>query len=153
VLFWVAVDEVDPSNLVFVGESGADTRLVRTHGRAPLGERGHGSDGPSRSSTIPMKERSTPLLRSGCAARRRGCGRRRDRWETRTTTRCAVASSQHSNPSYYDRRRFRTQAEAKVTVLAVIEGWYNAHRRHSALGYPLPLEYERRCAQSREAAA
>jgi putative transposase len=52
-----------------------------------------------------------------------------------------------------DRRRFRTQAEAKVTVWAVVEGWYNAHRRHSALGYPLPLEYERRCAQSREAAA
>lgn len=42
-LFWAAVDEVDPADLVFVDESGADTRLVRTHGRAPPGERAHGS--------------------------------------------------------------------------------------------------------------
>ena len=32
------------------------------------------------------------------------------------------------------RRRFKTQAEAKLAVFAWIEGWYNRHRRHSSLG-------------------
>jgi putative transposase len=52
-----------------------------------------------------------------------------------------------------DRRRFRTQAEAKMAVFEFIEGWYNPHRRHSALDYLSPLEYERRHAPTREAAA
>ena len=34
-----------------------------------------------------------------------------------------------------DRRRFRTQAEAKMAIFEFIEGWYNPHRRHSALDY------------------
>jgi putative transposase len=52
-----------------------------------------------------------------------------------------------------DRRRFRTQAEAKMAVFEFIEGWYNPHRRHFALDYLSPLEYEKRHAQTREAAA
>lgn len=43
-----------------------------------------------------------------------------------------------------DRRRFRTQAEAKTAIFEFIEGWYNPHRRHSALGYQSPLNFERR---------
>lgn len=43
-----------------------------------------------------------------------------------------------------DRRRFRSQAEARMAVFAFIEGWYNPRRRHSALGYLSPVEYERR---------
>jgi len=43
-----------------------------------------------------------------------------------------------------DRRRFRSQAEARMAVFTFIEGWYNPRRRHSALGYLSPLEYERR---------
>jgi putative transposase len=43
-----------------------------------------------------------------------------------------------------DRRRFRTQAEAKMAIFEFIEGWYNPHRRHSALGYQSPTSYERR---------
>ena len=34
-----------------------------------------------------------------------------------------------------DRRVFRTQAEARMAIFEYIEGWYNPHRRHSALGY------------------
>jgi len=43
-----------------------------------------------------------------------------------------------------DRRRFRTPAEARRAVFDFLEGWYNPHRRHSALGYLSPAEFERR---------
>jgi putative transposase len=42
-----------------------------------------------------------------------------------------------------DRRRFRTQAEARMAIFDFIEGWYNPSRRHSALDYQSPIEYER----------
>jgi putative transposase len=42
------------------------------------------------------------------------------------------------------RRRFATQAEARLAVFDFVEGFYNPRRRHSALGYLSPLEYERR---------
>jgi putative transposase len=34
-----------------------------------------------------------------------------------------------------DRRRFKTQGEARMAVFEFIEGWDNPHRRHSALDY------------------
>ena len=43
-----------------------------------------------------------------------------------------------------DRRRFRTQTEARMAVFDFIEAWYNPRRRHSALGYLSPASYERR---------
>ena len=43
-----------------------------------------------------------------------------------------------------DRRRFRTQAEARMAVFEFLEGWYNPRRRHSPLGYLSPAEFERR---------
>jgi putative transposase len=42
-----------------------------------------------------------------------------------------------------ERERFRNQAEAKMKVFDFIEGWYNPHRRHSALGHRSPIAYER----------
>ena len=42
-----------------------------------------------------------------------------------------------------DRRRFKTQIEARMAVFEFIEGWYNPHRRHSALDYLSPNNYER----------
>ena len=45
-----------------------------------------------------------------------------------------------------ERRRFHSQAEAKLAVFDWIEGWYNPRRRHSALGRVSPLTYERRFA-------
>jgi putative transposase len=43
-----------------------------------------------------------------------------------------------------NRRRFKTQAEAKMALFEWIEGWYNPHRRHSSLGYFSPVNFERR---------
>jgi putative transposase len=42
-----------------------------------------------------------------------------------------------------NRQSFKTQVEARMAVFDFIEGWYNLHRRHSALGYQSPIEYER----------
>ena len=42
-----------------------------------------------------------------------------------------------------DRTRFKTQIEARLAVFEFIEGWYNPHRRHSALNYLSPINYER----------
>jgi len=41
-----------------------------------------------------------------------------------------------------DRTRLRTPEEAERAVFEFIEGWYNLHRRHSALNYDSPMEYE-----------
>jgi hypothetical protein len=43
-----------------------------------------------------------------------------------------------------DRRRFPTQAEARMAVFDFIEGWYNPRRRHSGLDYQLPIRCELR---------
>jgi len=42
-----------------------------------------------------------------------------------------------------DRRRFRTQIDARMAVFDFVEGWYNNHRRHSALGYLSPMDFEK----------
>jgi len=41
-----------------------------------------------------------------------------------------------------DRVRLRTPEEAEQAVFEFIEGWYNTRRRHSALNYHSPIEYE-----------
>jgi len=43
-----------------------------------------------------------------------------------------------------DRTTFRTRDEARRAVFEFIEGWYNLHRRHSALQYASPAGYEMR---------
>ena len=49
-----------------------------------------------------------------------------------------------------DRRRFRTQTEARMAVFRFIEGWYNPYRRHSGLDYESPVSFE---TKHREAAS
>jgi putative transposase len=43
-----------------------------------------------------------------------------------------------------DRQAFKTQSEARLAVFDFIEGFYNPHRRHSAIDYQSPITYERR---------
>jgi putative transposase len=43
-----------------------------------------------------------------------------------------------------DRTTFRTRADARLAVFDYIEAFYNPHRRHSALDYLSPAEFERR---------
>jgi putative transposase len=45
------------------------------------------------------------------------------------------------------RRRFGSQAEAKIACFSYIEGFYNPVRLHSALGYRSPITYEQEHAQ------
>lgn len=42
------------------------------------------------------------------------------------------------------RRTFATRQAARLALFEFIEGFYNSHRRHSALGYLSPAEFERR---------
>lgn len=38
---------------------------------------------------------------------------------------------------------FTTRAHAKLAVFEYLEVWYNRKRRHSALGYLTPCQYEK----------
>ena len=40
------------------------------------------------------------------------------------------------------RRRFTSQAEARMAIFSYIEGWYNPARRHSGIRYLSPIAYE-----------
>src|SRR5262249_55085640 len=44
------------------------------------------------------------------------------------------------------RERFKDQAAARTALFAFIEGFYNRRRRHSAIGYLSPVDYERQLA-------
>ena len=51
------------------------------------------------------------------------------------------------------RRRFASQADARMACFSFIEGFYNPSRLHSALGYRSPINYEEQQIQTLEAAA
>jgi putative transposase len=46
------------------------------------------------------------------------------------------------------RRSFRNHRDAMAAIFDFIEGWYNPHRRHSALDYLSPNNFERRMSQA-----
>ena len=43
-----------------------------------------------------------------------------------------------------DRRSWKSKAEARTALFTWIEGWYNPRRRHSALNYLSPINFERK---------
>jgi putative transposase len=52
-----------------------------------------------------------------------------------------------------DRRSWPTRQAARTAIYDYIEGWYNPRRRHSALGYLSPAEFERIHHRREESAA
>jgi Integrase core domain len=42
-----------------------------------------------------------------------------------------------------NRHKYQSFKEAELSVFEYIEGWYNVRRRHSALGYMRPNEFEK----------
>ena len=50
------------------------------------------------------------------------------------------------------RHTFRTHAEARTALFDFIEGFYNTHRRHSAISYCAPAAFERRINHTEAAA-
>jgi len=42
-----------------------------------------------------------------------------------------------------ERESFADRSEARLGVFDYVEGWYNPHRRHSAIGYHSPMTYEK----------
>ena len=42
-----------------------------------------------------------------------------------------------------DLRCFKSKREARLAVFTWIDGWYNLRRRHSAIGYQSPVNFER----------
>ena len=46
-----------------------------------------------------------------------------------------------------DLRHFETREQAQIAVFDYLEAWYNPRRRHSALAYASPAEFERRFAE------
>ena len=66
----------------------------------------------------------------------------RPRWQLRASHRSQSVSGEVIRADS-DRRRFRSQAEARMAVFDYLEGFYDPRRRHSALDYKSPIEYER----------
>jgi len=52
-----------------------------------------------------------------------------------------------------ERRRFASQAEARMACFSFIEAWYNPVRLHSSLGYRSPMVYEAAAAATKGAEA
>ena len=52
-----------------------------------------------------------------------------------------------------NQRRFRSQAEARMAAFSYIEAFYNPVRRHSALGYRSPVQFEKDHAETPQTSA
>ena len=48
-----------------------------------------------------------------------------------------------------DRKSWQTKTEARLALFTYIEAWYNPRRRHSALDYLSPANYEKRHCEAR----
>lgn len=99
--------------------------------RSPAGVLHHSDRGRQYSSS----DYRAALAAAGATA---SMSRRGDCWDN------AVVESFFSTlkTELIDRRRWATRADVQLAVFRYIEGWYNPHRLHSALGYHSPAQYE-----------
>jgi putative transposase len=65
---------------------------------------------------------------------------RRRRFERAQSRLCCS----RSNRCWIANFTYGSRGEAKADVFDYIEGFYNARRRHSTIGYLSPIEFERR---------
>jgi putative transposase len=107
--------------------------MAATRRRPPPGTIHHNDRGSQYGSTIFGRTlRETGLVQS---MGRRGCALDNAACES------VIASFKCE---LVHRRSFRTRDGARSECFAWIEGWYNARRRHSALGYLSPADFEAR---------
>ena len=105
--------------------------------------------GPRTSSTIATRAANIPRWHSasgvGEAGVRPSMGSVGDAYDN------AMAESFFSTleAELLSRRRFASQAEAKMACFSYIEGWYNPVRLHSGLGYRSPSSTSRRPKRTR----
>src|SRR5580700_6450586 len=98
--------------------------------------------GPTTSSTIATRAANIPRWHSASGVARQvfdpSMGSVGDAYDN------AMAESFFSTleAELLSRRRFASQAEAKMACFSYIEGWYNPVRLHSGLGYRSPITYE-----------
>ena len=98
-----------------------------------------GNAAPRQSSITLTRAASIPRSSSALVAAKPGCAPRWARSATASTTRCAKASSRPSNANCSRGAALRRKPRARMAVFEFIEGWYNPHRRHSALDYLSPV--------------
>jgi putative transposase len=105
--------------------------MASTQRRPPVGAIHHSDRGSQYASTIFGRT----LAESGLVASmgRRGCAYDNAACES------AIASFK---TELVHRRSFRSRNAAREEVFRWIEGWYNRRRRHSALGYISPADFE-----------
>jgi putative transposase len=105
--------------------------MAATSRRPPAGAIHHSDRGSQYASTVFGRT----LAESGLLASmgRRGCAYDNAACES------AIASFK---TELVHRRSFRTRNAAREEVFRWIEGWYNRRRRHSALGYLSPADFE-----------
>lgn len=98
-----------------------------------------------RGAQYASREYRTQLARHGLRA---SMSRRGDCWDN------AVAESFFATlkRELVDGADWRTRDAARTAIFAYIEGWYNPRRRHSALGYLSPMQYEQQLRSSGSAA-
>ncbi len=87
---------------------------------------------------------STPASPSATAAPRWACGRRWAAVGDAYDNAMAESFFASLECELLDRRSFKSKTEARLAVFTWIEAWYNPRRRHSALEYLSPANYERK---------
>ena len=65
-------------------------------------------------------------------------------WAMPTTTRCLTSFFASLECELINRRSWKSQVETRTALFVWIEGWYNPRRRHSALHYLSPINFERK---------